>query len=59
MQENQQPEQKVIRIQDSKERLAICQSCGYYTSLSRCQLCGCFMLVKTKLPNAKCPAGHW
>jgi hypothetical protein len=40
-------------------RMAICESCPELTTLKRCQQCGCFMLVKTRLTGAHCPLGKW
>lgn len=41
-------------------RLEICRSCDYYRKkTNQCQLCGCFMKLKTTLENAKCPIGKW
>ena len=41
-----------------KYRLSICQTCEHYVR-RRCQKCGCFMKLKTKLEHAKCPVGKW
>ena len=30
-------------------RMAICESCQELTTLNRCQQCGCFMTLKTRL----------
>jgi len=39
-------------------RMKICNTCPHYNA-PRCKLCGCFMIAKTKIPQAKCPAGKW
>mgnify|MGYP000082287036 CR=1 FL=1 len=39
-------------------RMKICNTCPNYAA-PRCKLCGCFMIAKTKIPQAKCPAGKW
>ncbi len=39
-------------------RMKICNTCPDYAA-PRCKLCGCFMVAKTKIPQAKCPAGKW
>lgn len=44
--------------EESKARLAICQSCDQWTGRS-CKLCGCFVKLKVKIPEEKCPAGKW
>lgn len=40
-------------------RMAICESCPELTTFKRCQQCGCFMVVKTRLRGAHCPLGKW
>lgn len=42
-----------------KARMAICKSCPELTTLNRCQKCGCFMDVKTRLVGAHCPLAKW
>lgn len=44
--------------QNSDFRMKICNTCPHYDA-PRCKLCGCFMIAKTKIPQAKCPAGKW
>lgn len=43
----------------SKERLDICLSCPEIRTLNRCNQCGCFMNIKTRIYNSKCPLGKW
>lgn len=43
----------------AEKRLAKCKSCPHFTEKNRCTLCGCFMLGKTKVPQASCPIGKW
>jgi hypothetical protein len=41
-------------------RLDICKTCIFFDSkYKKCQRCGCFMKLKTKLHNAFCPEGKW
>jgi hypothetical protein len=41
-------------------RLEICRGCEFFKPRTeRCSKCGCFMKLKTKLENAKCPVGKW
>lgn len=41
-------------------RFDICKACEYFRPKSEtCKKCGCFMKLKTKLENAKCPVGKW
>ena len=42
------------------ERMELCKACPNYVALThQCTQCGCFMNLKTKLPNAVCPIGKW
>jgi hypothetical protein len=41
-----------------EERMAICQTCPFFTG-KRCRKCGCFMALKTTLRQASCPIGKW
>ena len=44
----------------ANERFSICLKCPELIKLSgQCKKCGCFMSIKTKLENAKCPIGKW
>lgn len=43
-----------------EERFNICKSCEYLTAVTnQCKQCGCFMNLKVKLAEAKCPLGKW
>lgn len=46
-----------------KVRLLACQFCPHMRKIPlagpQCRLCGCFMKVKTKLPDATCPDNRW
>lgn len=44
--------------EESNARLATCQSCEQWTGKS-CKLCGCFVKLKVRIPEEKCPAGKW
>jgi len=44
----------------SDQRMSICLACEHLIKLTnQCKECGCFMNLKTKLQNAKCPIGKW
>lgn len=44
----------------SQERMKICNDCDYLIKVTnQCRQCGCFMNLKTKLVNSKCPVGKW
>lgn len=40
-------------------RMSICEGCSELTTFNRCQQCGCFMTVKTRLRGAHCPLDKW
>jgi hypothetical protein len=41
------------------ERLEICKACDRYTDKRTCELCQCFMPLKTTMANMKCPLDKW
>jgi|TARA_B100000929_G_scaffold138757_1_gene109943 hypothetical protein len=47
------------------KRLAVCEKCPHVRDLKNrgwinyCEICGCGLLIKARLPNAKCPIGKW
>ncbi len=44
----------------SAYRMSICNQCPELIDLTKqCKKCGCIMLLKVKLENAKCPIGKW
>lgn len=44
----------------AEARLEVCKSCEFYRErTNQCKKCGCFMKLKTKLENARCPLGKW
>lgn len=46
--------------EEAEERWAKCKGCTFLTKhTNRCRKCGCFMKVKVKLKDAKCPIGIW
>jgi len=52
----------VIRVHEEvqKERYDICQGCEkLYKLTDTCKVCGCFMKVKTWMPNQECPLKKW
>ena len=44
--------------EDSKARLAVCHGCDKWTGTS-CKVCGCYVNLKVKIPEEKCPEGKW
>jgi hypothetical protein len=44
----------------AEERIKLCEECPHFKALLRqCDLCGCFLDLKTKLLNARCPINKW
>ena len=41
------------------KRWEICSGCEFLTGMNRCEKCGCFMKVKTRISEASCPIGLW
>ena len=47
-----------------KERMDVCNSCEYQRD-GKCDLCGCVLVLKCRMNNARCPAQppkwveHW
>lgn len=51
-----------LRLTDAQRerRYDICKACEWlYKPSMSCKKCGCFMGVKTYLPNSECPIGKW
>ena len=44
--------------EQSKARLAVCRGCDKWTGKS-CKVCGCYVNLKVKIPEEKCPEGKW
>ena len=44
----------------AQERMRICESCDRYRSNTQtCEICGCFMPMKTTMANMRCPVDKW
>ena len=44
----------------AKGRLEVCLDCEHYLPRTRrCEECGCFLDLKTKMRWAVCPLGKW
>ena len=44
----------------AEERLKMCYACPSFRPVARqCDLCCCFLDLKTKLLEAECPMGKW
>jgi hypothetical protein len=44
--------------EQSEQRLAICHSCPEWNGKS-CKVCGCYVKLKVRVPEEKCPHGKW
>jgi hypothetical protein len=43
----------------SKQRLEVCEGCDRYTEKKTCEVCQCYMPLKTTMSNMKCPIDKW
>lgn len=43
---------------ESQARLEVCKGCDQWTGKS-CKVCGCFVSLKVRIPEEKCPLGKW
>lgn len=51
---------KTIAKEAQEIRQSTCNTCPSHDSTAnRCNECGCFLQLKTYLPDEKCPAGKW
>ena len=42
------------------ERMEICKQCDRYQEQSQtCEICGCYLPLKTTMANMKCPVDKW
>ena len=47
-------------LNEPATRLAICMGCDHYRSWAKqCRICKCFMPVKVRIPNTRCPIQKW
>ena len=53
---------KNVMIHDQEiidRRWDICKGCEFLSDNDRCEKCGCFMKVKSRIATASCPIGKW
>lgn len=44
----------------ASERIKVCEQCPHFKKMARqCELCGCFLDLKTKVLHASCPVEKW
>ena len=49
-----------VSVEIQEYRYGICQGCEkLYKPTDTCKACGCFMKVKTWIPNQECPLKKW
>jgi len=54
------PSVSISSEEESSQRFSVCLSCPeLIKETSTCKQCGCFMFLKTKLKDAKCPLNKW
>jgi tetratricopeptide (TPR) repeat protein len=49
---------KMASAEMQRQRLQTCAGCEHHTGV-RCQICGCFTNVKSRLLHEDCPIGKW
>lgn len=51
---------KISSAEVAEERMKLCRDCEQFQpTISRCKLCGCMMVAKTKMMDSSCPADKW
>ena len=40
-------------------RMEVCESCDRFTDAKTCEICQCYMPLKTTMSNMKCPIDKW
>jgi len=54
------PKTEYVEDEISNDRYSICKECSHFLNATKqCKLCGCFMIIKTKLEHASCPIDKW
>lgn len=56
------PEISIVRLatkEQREERVQICKTCDKLSSLNFCEICHCFMPLKTYMKSQKCPDNKW
>jgi len=50
---------KLASEEDREIRVNLCKSCEKLNTLSFCQICHCYMPLKTYIKTQQCPLGKW
>ena len=54
------PKTEYASEEEANARYELCLGCPALIQFTKqCKKCGCFMAVKTKLKDSKCPIGKW
>jgi len=54
------PNVEKVSEEVEEKRFSICEECPELIKITKqCKQCGCFMKMKVKLKEAKCPIGKW
>jgi len=54
------PNEEKVSDEEASKRFSICEECPELIKITKqCKQCGCFMKMKVKLKEAKCPIGKW
>lgn len=44
----------------ARQRMGLCEACDRFQEKSKtCQICGCYMPLKTTMANMRCPLDLW
>lgn len=43
----------------ASQRMGVCESCDHFTKSKTCEVCQCYMPLKTTMSNMKCPLDKW
>lgn len=49
-----------VEKQIAQSRYDMCKECNHFIKITtQCKVCGCFMKVKVKFADSKCPLDKW
>lgn len=52
--------EKIVSKEVYKKRLKTCFDCQFYNEKkNKCNVCGCFLIIKASMPLFKCPLRKW
>ena len=56
---NSSNEEIFLSQEEAQKRYDICKKCEYFLITTQCSKCLCFMKVKVKISQSKCPIDKW